>query len=217
MKKTSIIPEESAKEIMGNNSERLQRLHSKSNKNSLRKKSSLQRGSASKKNNKACFILTEYQENILFQKNKVILFLTIDYKYNCYYWETFFYFTNLVISLLFTFSKSMGLDINIIGAAIILLYLFMLLITETKRPFKYEFINNLACFSYIASILNVSFCLMSSLKENSNAQNRSYLVLIVMTNVGYLILWVYSFNSVKKKIYMPQLKKFFYFVLQKFK
>ena len=179
--------------------------------------SKLWRKASPNRNNKACFILSNHQEQILFKNNKVILFLTIDYKYKCYYWETFFYLTNLLLSIFFTFSMYIGFNINIVGASIILLYLFMLIITEVKRPFKYEFINNLACFSYLVSILNVSFTMMSSLKENSDNQNSVYLILIVIANIGYIVLWVYSFNMVKMKVYMPKLKRFLYLICSKLK
>ena len=163
-------------------------------------------------NSKACFILSAYQEQILFNNNKVILFLTIDYKYECYYWETFFYLTNLLLSLLFTFSSVVGSNLNLVGAGVILMYFIMLLVTEVKRPFKYEFINNLAAFSYIVSIINVGLSMMSSVKNNSNQQNEMYLSGLIFSNVMFIITWAVYFNIVKMKQFLPQFKNFYYFL-----
>ena len=123
---------------------------------------------------KDSILLNSKQKDQIFQTNNLSKFLTIDYKPDFYYWEGFFYISNLTIATLNVTTSR--LDSNSQGGIFICIYFLMLMINELFQPFRHKMVNDFASFSYLTIIITIGFVLMSLTSKNSSFQMNLYLI-----------------------------------------
>lgn len=133
-------------------------------------------------------MLNSMQKDKIFQQNKILHFLTVDYKPDYYYWEGFFYLTNLIIATINVATSQM--DLTSKGGIYITLYFLMLIITQILSPFRYKIVNELAIYSYITTLLTLGCALMST------SNSIIYFILILFFNIVFYIWWLYLFLKI---------------------
>lgn len=139
-------------------------------------------------------VLNLEQKDQIFQKNKIFRFLTIDYRADCYYWEGFFYLSNLVIATLNV--TTITLDSNTQGGIFIMVYFSMLILNQLLKPFRYDSSNKLASFSYLTIIITIGLVLMSITSVSFQFQSSLYFALMVFLNCVFYIFWGYKFGKI---------------------
>ena len=135
--------------------------------------------------NSSEILLSSRQKEGVFEESKLLRFLTVDYLPDYYYWEGFFYATNLLIAAMNVATSRF--DIISKGAIYICIYFSMLVINQHTQPFRFKIVNQLASYSYIISLMTVGFVLMSS--SNSTL----YFAWIIIINISFYVLWVHCF------------------------
>ena len=136
----------------------------------------------------ATILLNSDQKDLIFSENKILRFLTVDYKPEFFYWESFFYFTNLILATMNVATSR--LDIRIKGAIYITIYFCMIIVHQNFYPFRHKFVNDLASFSYITSLITVGFVLMSANQTNI------YFAFIISLNIIFYGCWIFKFAKI---------------------
>lgn len=157
-------------------------------------------------------LISEKQSEEIFQKNVLFYFLTIDYKHNFYYWESFFYLTNLLITTVNTIEDHIGY-LSQIGL-LTFIYFIMLLLNEKLKPFRYDYVNNIASFSYTCMILTIVFLLMSRQGSSFFFQEALYTSCMILINAIFYVVWIGLFANL---IFKNQIKEFFNDIVNFFK
>ena len=146
-------------------------------------------------------VLTNKQEDDIFQKDKMYSYITIDYAYNTYYWDSFFFGTNLILISISVGSHKLNTLLYV--SIIIGIFTAMLVISKKFEPFRYSEINNLMYLSYF--VLITTFCCVANLtflSSNQQIQNNLYFVITLLVNGLFYFSWLYLFilSSVFPKI-----------------
>ena len=81
------------------------------------------------------------EEESFNDNQKIFKYLTMDYNTNCYFWEFYFYFTNLILSCL-AFATS-RIDPVSQGSSLLTTLMVMLIFSEYMKPFKFEIMNKI--------------------------------------------------------------------------
>ena len=143
-----------------------------------------------KKKSTYTIVLTAKQEDDIFLTDKMYSYITIDYAHNTYYWDSFFFASNLIL-----ISVSVGshkIDTLFYAAIIIGIFTLMLIVSKNIQPFRYSEINNLMCYSYF--VLITTFCFVANLTflsdRNENLSN-FYFSLILIINSSFYFYWFY--------------------------
>lgn len=137
-------------------------------------------------------VLDPVQKDKIFHGNKLFRFLTIDYRPDCYFWEGFFYISNLLIATLNVTTSRM--DSNSQGGMFISVYFLMMFINEIFKPFRYNLVNKLATFSYLTIIITVGLVLMSLSSVEYAFQSSLYFYLMIILNLVFFMAWGYQFG-----------------------
>jgi hypothetical protein len=159
------------------------------------------------------FVLDSNQKDKIFHGNKLFRFLTIDYKPDYYYWEGFFYISNLIIATLNVTTSRF--DSNSQGGIFISIYFAMLYINETIKPFRIEVVNKFNTFSYLTIILTLGLVLMSMSSNTYNFQSTLYFYLMIILNVCFFTAWGVQFGKLVCMENISKLKRFGKLVKQK--
>ena len=132
-------------------------------------------------------LLSEKQSEQIFEGSALFNFLTIDYKHTFYYWEGFFYTSNLLITTL----SVLGSNLNLMSQVclFIFIYFIMLLLNEKLKPFRYDYINNIASFSYFVMIATV----LLSIQTTEDFQENMYFSALIIINVLFYTIWGIAF------------------------
>lgn len=158
-------------------------------------------------------LLTPQQKDQIFQKNKIFKFLTIDYRPNFYFWEAFFYLSNLIIAILNVTTSR--LDSNSQGGIFISIYFLMLLINEVFKPFRYGMVNKFASFSYLTNVLTIGLVLMSLTSNNKSFQSTLYFIVMIIINCLFYVSWCFKFGKIVILDNFEKIKKVGRFLKQK--
>ena len=137
-------------------------------------------------------VLTQKQEDDIFQKDKMYSYITIDYGHNTYYWDTFFFGSNLILISVSVFSNKFEPLIYI--AIIMLIFSIMLMISINFDPFRYSEINYLMNLSIIALI--ITFCCVANLTflgQNHQTLEKIYFAITLIANGLFYFYWLYLF------------------------
>ena len=161
--------------------------------------------SVSKKNTKKTdykFVMTQSQEDDIFKKDKMYSSITIDYVPQTYYWDSFFFGTNLVLISISVASDNFP-QILYIGI-ILSIFFFMLLISKKIQPFRFFEINDLMNFSFITIIVTF-FCVANITFLNGEhivLENIYFAIIFILNGIFYLY-WLQLFvqNAFISKIY----------------
>ena len=147
--------------------------------------------SSIKNSTQAEILLSEKQSDEIFRKNAIFHFLTIDYKHKYYYWEGFFYLTNILITTINIISDKIGMLPQI--SLLSFVYFAMLGANEKLRPFRYDYLNSIASFSYMVTIITIVLMLMSIMGVNFEFQSVLYYCIMIILNVSFYGVWGVSF------------------------
>ena len=134
------------------------------------------------------FLLDSQLKKKIFEKKKLLRFLTIDYRADYYFWEGFFYSTNLIIASINVSTSRFNISSK--GAIYVALYFSMLLMNQNFKPFKFNIVNKLASYSYMISLITVGLVVMSS--SNSGL----YFFLIMVLNSFFYVSWIFVFGMI---------------------
>lgn len=131
----------------------------------------------------------------IFQKSKIVRFLTSDYRSVFYYWEVILYFFNLMIVILNVTTSH--IDSNPQGRIFMLLYILMLLFVEIKKPYKYTIVNDLASFSYLSMVFTIGFILIILTDGQPFVfQQHLYFSIIIIFNGFFYLKWFAIFAKI---------------------
>ena len=166
-----------------------------------------------KRQSTVSIVLDSNQKDKIFHGNKLFRFLTIDYKPDYYYWEGFFYISNLIIATLNVTTSRF--DSNSQGGIFISIYFAMLYINETIKPFRIEVVNKFNTFSYLTIILTLGLVLMSMSSNTYNFQSTLYFYLMIILNVCFFTAWGVQFGKLVCMENISKLKRFGKLVKQK--
>lgn len=129
------------------------------------------------------FFITEEQEDKLYDNLKLFKYLTVDYKNQFFFWEGFFYISNIAIILINIVSDQF--DEIVRSVFNIIVYFIMFCLTKILQPFRYEFVNNLFSLSYIVLVWNVSATSMVLEKTLDQHQKDVIYTFIILGNVFF--------------------------------
>ena len=136
--------------------------------------------------------LSEKEKDEIFQKNKILRFLTQEYDTNYYYWDEFFFGSNLLVILLSLMSNTVTEVIFV--EILIFVFLIMLIIVQKTQPFRFKEINSICLFSF-SIIIATLYCVANIcfIKGEYQAQENTYFVLIFIFNGIFYLFWLYIF------------------------
>jgi len=136
-------------------------------------------------------LISDEEKDQIFQENKIYRFLTIEYHPNSFYWDLFFFGTNLIITPLSLQSSSM--EPVVFSAILMVIFFFMLILSMVRLPFRYSEVNDVCLLSY-AALLTTYYSVSNIVVEGvSNAQQVFYTCLIFLINGSFYILWIWIF------------------------
>ena len=143
---------------------------------------------------KETIYLNPQQKDNIFKGNKILRFLTIDYKPEYYFWEAFFYLSNLTIAFLNVTTSRF--DSNSQGGIFIVVYFIMLTINEVFKPFRHEIVSKFASLSYLTIIMTIGLVLMSITSTNASYAPSFYFGLMAAINLLFFAGWLIKFGKI---------------------
>ena len=126
---------------------------------------------------------------------KILKYLTYDFKEKYYIWDLFTYFSKLFIVFLTVLIKN--LETSSQGAVLILVFLSLFLIQEHLKPYKQGFINDIKTASLVTTISSFAFSITASSKGVTNTQQLIFLILSMGFALFFYISWSLAFIKAK--------------------
>ena len=132
-------------------------------------------------------------------KSPIYKYLVIDYRPKCFYWEVFFFLTNLLLSLVTVLTSRLNFLSQ--GALLISIYSVMLICTQILAPFKKDRFNTLNEFSYISIMITIGFSVLTVSSDTDSHQKMIYFYIIILVNgMFYSILVYFLLFEVTRKL-----------------
>lgn len=154
-------------------------------------------------NTEISIVLSEKENDEIFQSSKIFRFLTLEYHSNAYGWDLFFFATNLILTPISLQSSFMD-PVNF-SVLMMIIFFLMLVLSIFIYPFRYWEINNICFISYIG-LLTTYYCLANMVvADSTETQIIFYLALIFIINGGFYVFWIGVFllvtvHNLKEKI-----------------